>query len=132
MEKESPYLLWLSEQEKADALFQIVRFKKPGSTTVDLPKDLRRDFITLHRSYSNLVRKLEYVSYIDQDSEEKPLNKVRFKQNRTNMNQITDLCDRFTEENPEKDLNKTTVEELFYWYYCKHREGVIPVKKTSD
>jgi hypothetical protein len=130
MEKESPYLLWLSEQEKADALFQVVRFKKPGSTSATLPKDIRRDFITLHRSYSRLIRKLEYVSHVDQDPDEQPLNTVRYRQNRADMTQITELCERFAEENPKKELGQTTVEEFFFWYYSKHRTGVKPENKT--
>lgn len=132
MKKENPYLLWLSEQEKAETLFQIVRFKKPGSTVAVVPKNLKQEFASIYRSYSRLVRKLEYVSYVDQDNEETPLSRVRYKHSRTTMSEIGNLCERFAIEHPEKSPDKTTVEEFFYWYYTKHRSGLDPLEPSTD
>lgn len=122
-EKEYPYLLWLSKEELEHALYHLIRLKKPGSKSAMPLKDLEGDYKVMHRIYQRFFRKLNYVSHRDQDVEEQPLGPIRFRQNAVELSQMKSLIDLFRNENPDKELDQTSVEEFFYWYSTQVHEG---------
>lgn len=121
--KESPYLLWLTKKEMDEALIEIIRRKKPGSISMQRVANPQEELIALFRTMSTLIRKVEYVSFLDQDEEQEPLSSVRFRQQRKTVSDLTHLSTLYFEENPEKDPSKTTLEEFYFWYLTQVRNG---------
>ena len=121
--KEVPYLLWFRKKELHEALWVSYRLKERGNEEA-LSQDHLTKMAALFRQF---LKKLEYLSYLDQDEEQTPIGKLKEEKHALSLDQLEKLKEAYLQAHPQKKAKDVTMDEFFFWYKVNVRAGRSPL-----